>query len=291
MMRPIVFVNEKFDLPPLNRCAALVPLGKGPVHPRFAKLPAKVQDAIRRFPVGVEVEVEWGADRIRVPGMNQVQDGSLRNHGIEFVTAFGVRLDGILKILEGFEKEIVEYRRFKEKGAFTFSERTSVHTHLDVRHWTDAQVQNLLVLYTLFEKSLFGFVHPKRSHNIFTIPLRSWDGMGKINSLDQMLQNMNRYCALNLQALPKYGTIEYRHMEGNCNSDYIFTWLCLLALLHYAAMRMSTQEVREFILDIKSSSDYTAALSKIFFSFRDLLHADALDTDNAASDAKLFFFE
>ena len=262
-------------------------IGKG-FPEEIEKLPEHIKKAVLTKGCGIEVECEnittfllddyyWAWHK----------DNSLRNNPIEWVTKFGLRVKDMQYALDILSRGI-EAEKFP--GGFSFSERTSVHVHLDCRYHSGDNVRSLVILYTLVENSLFNFAGETRKHNIFCVPLRQTLKEEHYNTWD-MVGNWDKYCAINLRALREYGTVEFRHMEGNMNPRRIFNWVMLLALLVEASRRMTLEEVKQLVRDIKGESRYRLALEKIFYNYTDLLHWNDRDIDRACSDSKLYFGE
>jgi hypothetical protein len=70
-------------------------------------------------------------------------------------------------------------------------------------------------------------------------------------AMKQMLDGVERYSALNCNALKKYGSVEFRHMQMTMDFAKIRQWINLIMSLHNAALkasifgpeRMSTKEL------------------------------------------------
>ena len=225
---------------------------------RFLYSPLKKYDGlIGKLPLvnpliylGIEVEAEHVSNKyppIQIPGSwNVTDDGSLKEWGGEYVSR-PIRF----KYIE------MELRRlFMAIPKAVFSPRTSIHIHMNSRDFTGEELLNFLLLYLIFERNLYDF-SGNRWLNNFCIPLHSNTHMAK-NAIDRIgvgvLENIPwcKYHGLNILPLTgeegsssNYGTIEFRHMVGNNNVEYIMNWCNLIVSLKLAAKKMS----REFILD------------------------------------------
>ena len=281
------------------RVCEMFRLNLGPLHERFlntvgfereqVRIPEKPLLSILNRGCGVEIEVE---NAIGVSGggyWTTTGDNSLRENGIEYLTRYGWRVGNIKRALECLEEDFDNKRKANKHPLFTFSERTSVHVHLDVRQFTNEQLSNLLVLYTLFEKPLFNYVLRHREHNVFCVPLTESDLMGESNAIWDLVMEWDKYCAVNLKSLRTLGTVEFRHMQGNCDAKYIWEWILLLSLLVRAAERMPSKDLRNMILAIKTQSHYEKLFNDVFRGYAGLLHWHPEIVDSAASDSKLFF--
>src|SRR5208282_4144985 len=89
----------------------------------------------------------------------------------------------------------------------------------------------------------FSNLFPTRESNVFCVPLyanreiknklRNMFVAIKLNKLDstvlnQSLHGLHRYSALNLKALSKYGTLEFRHCYGTARADILKNWINLI---------------------------------------------------------------
>ncbi len=257
---------------------------------QFASVPFKVLTGCINRGVGIEIECEdiLESDKLDADWVYH-KDGSLRGNSREYVSHFGIRVGHAMQKLRDFEEEILRLRGVYGKGAFKFSERTSVHVHMDIRQFTDDQLRALIILYTLFEDPLFDYAGPSRRSNVFTIPFRDSQYMANSPDIISLVKNSNKYCAFNLLAVQGFGTVEFRHMEGTEKFERIFPWVMLLSLLVRFAQRVPLNEIQDEVAKIKVESQYDIFIRRVFFGFSQLLRWNPNTLDESASDAKLFF--
>lgn len=270
----------------------IVPVPEMERHP----IPSRIKEAIRYLPFGIEIECE------RVPQIMNTQlwmtkeDGSLRNDGQEFVSRYGTTVGHFNQLFDELEEHVKKWRtKLKTAGYFEFTERTSVHIHLDLSRFTEEMLENLLVLYTLYEEPLFAICAPNRKHNVFTIPLRASVVMDIVNkppnSIWSVVNKFVKYSALNLACLKKFGTVEFRHHEGTMDRKKLNDWVMILSLLRYYAERVSNEQLRERIYKLKSHSAYEMLADDVFHGYSPIImrNTDPQVMDLAVSDAKCFF--
>lgn len=195
-------------------------------------------------PVGLEFEFE----NVRVPGdmflgnlgysfyWGDHEEGSLQN-GREFVTR-PERVGVIEPILSEF------LMAAKQEG-FDPSWRAGLHVHVQASDLNSEELFRLLLLYALFEPSLYSWVGIERSKTRFCKPW--WESYKHLENLIRALgqpeapkslkeiDNTMRYSALNAAALWKYGTLEFRHMGATFDLNRIMTWLHFIMGLFAAA--------------------------------------------------------
>ena len=188
---------------------------------------------------GLEIEVEGERlDTIETPdGWVRTDDGSLRgdypNQRSEFVfngpASFEKSLGRLNELIAAAEKS---------RAVLNFSYRTSVHCHVNMQELTEKEVMNYIYLYYIMEDLIFELCGDYRKGNRFC--LRLSDSEGCYDVILNLFQNglrhgvgagedALRYAALNVAALTKYGSIEFRGMEGNMDKDRL---AALMQVLH-----------------------------------------------------------
>lgn len=238
-----------------------------------------------KFPVkdrlsflGIEVETENVANFLEElsPFWQMVDDGSLRNHGKEFITipTRASRIEQALTIL--FNSQL--------NKNIDFSERTSIHVHLNVRTLTANQLASLVLSYLVFEKAIFNWVGHQREHNIFCNPLTTVPEIdGLMNKLNHIRDGFdwNKYCALNLAPIYNKGTIEFRHLYGTKDIPILMTWINMILSLKVFALKKDPNAIFKQIRELNTESQYLIFANEIFGrEFAKIL----LDYPNAEED-------
>lgn len=175
------------------------------------------------FLAGMECEIEDLKGYVNDgPFWNVVEDGSLRNNGREFISIPA----GKVQLLEQFVKlhESIVYSC--PDKAVRFSPRTSIHVHVNCLDLEEAQVHDIVLWYALFEPIFFLLVDPMRKHNIHCVQLNQTTlSESYRRPLLNLHQRWSKYTALNLLPLNKYGTLEFRHMQGTDDVATVTGWL------------------------------------------------------------------
>lgn len=191
------------------------------------------------------------------PYWNKTRDGSLRN-GNEFVLATpmagNMLSDAICKLYSG--------------GTTIFRTTTgSTHIHVDMLEDDTpiACVQVLVLLLFMLEGAIFAGCDPGREWCGYTNKLSSAPDalLGSVlncdlnESPDSFLdaiagpsaQTIGRYYGLNLQALAKYGSVEFRYFPTATSADELASWVTMVQMFKKAALDIGTvnnlQEVVE----------------------------------------------
>jgi hypothetical protein len=195
------------------------------------------------FIFGAELEIEAinGYQSSTWFGNNRVivtEDGSLRNSGKEFLLPPSTLTDG-LELFVQLHKNI----RFIP-DIDPFSQRTSTHVHVNCLNLDAAEIKTFILLYAIFEELAFNYVGPERRYNIHCVPLNFtfMPSLYRENTM-AMTAGWSKYTALNLLPLRKYGTVEFRHLEGTDDPQRFYIWVEFLSKLYYAAIKF--QNIRE----------------------------------------------
>lgn len=237
--------------------------------------------------VGIEVEVEGikslpTISKLVNPVWAPVSDGSLRNQGIEFVSR-PIRGDNVYAALVLLHDAL--YKNTKP----IFSERTSVHVHVNVRRMTMEQVLTMLLVYLVTEKTLFSFLAAHghdRERNIFCVPITEskyflqlaeifaqYDKKDYGRMLHHMTELWRKYTAFNTLPLNSKGTMEFRHMGGTMDVNLLFQWINLILSLKAYSHRHSLDAFLNTVMQLNTNSEYLAFLQNVFGQhFNVLMH-------------------
>ena len=214
---------------------------------RFPEIPVQ-PDINRPHPhtsVGIEVELEqmrWNFKE-NLKRWYVTKEGSIIN-GIEFVSdpVWGTAIRDALEEL----KEALE----DHKPRVSF--RTSTHIHMNVLDLDLDELIHLIYLYIMYEPALFRY-HDRwrRADSIFCVP--AYLSMDIREAYVKLIADLRRgkgrgtylqskYAALNINALQRQGSLEFRHMGGSIDIDEIDEWINILLQLKLAALNMADIE-------------------------------------------------
>lgn len=165
--------------------------------------------------VGLEIEVEG----CNLPGNSEVcpiwrteHDGSLRGESSEYVTCIPLKWGDVNNSLDYL------YNTFNKIGSTIVpSIRCGIHVHLNFQGEDFHQLETFITLYRIYEPLLLRYCGPHRDGNMFCLGSHQAEGQddiiceafrtGNYHNLDT---DYIRYSALNLTALSKYGSVEFR---------------------------------------------------------------------------------
>ena len=195
---------------------------------------------------GAEFEIEDILDNNHAGDfIGLTNDGSLRNNGVEYITS-PLNLSDMVKMFDRLH-ETIEY------GPNAFTDRTSIHVHVNCCNLYPQEVRNIVMLYALFEESFFNMVSPSRRNNIHCVAL-SETFLPSIyrHTCGMLVSKWHKYTALNLKPISTQGTMEFRHMHGH-NDKALFTeWLTLISNLfkHGRTFKITSHTLEEKALEV-----------------------------------------
>jgi len=236
--------------------------------------------------VGIEVEIErWTGAPVWNHADKHIwsakSDGSLRNDGIEWVTTSPIPMSTAPSRLE------LLFAQKPEKAEFT--DRCSIHVHLDVRDLTCQQIKNLQIAYLPVENLIFNFAGRWRAKDIFCVPLgdtvRTCQDIfiPDINEVHYLKRGSSKYAALNSGSVKGLGTLEFRHLEGTSDITRITNWLHIINCLYQWSIRHTEDEIVEIIGRLNTSSQYGGYLQEVFGEYAGLLFVDNLQEEMEAN--------
>ena len=177
-----------------------------------------------------------------------VEDGSLRNYGVEFVLDRPMSYEEALDALDRFGDATASVDFLKNAPA------TSVHVHINVQNWLPITLCNFLTLWTLVENCMIEISGEDRRSNTFCRPIRTAQVIldqyqGIILKLAEQDvfglyhdEQSAKYAALNISPLTTLGSIEVRCMRGTTDVKVIKDWLSLINRLVEQAKTFETPE-------------------------------------------------
>jgi hypothetical protein len=201
------------------------------------------------------------------------EDGSLRNRGMEFV--FNQPLFG-----KDITAAVTNFLEWQKKTKITTSIRTGLHAHLDVRELDIQSLVSFLMIYTALEPLIYKWVGASREESNFCVPFYYSDDAltqaygivsGMLEDEQELLkigkqqnrgrhaaERFERYAGLNLQALHRFGSVEFRHMPMIFDKERIFEWLNLIFALKKEGKARTPEELAELFTKSKYNSNLIA---------------------------------
>ncbi len=200
--------------------------------------------------IGIEIECETKkaiADPYESPTWQLHAEGSLRGHGYEFVLRKPLSVPDSAKALVEWDQAM------KKLGVqFVDSKRASVHVHINVQDKRILEVINILCAYWLIEPLLLNIAGEERKGNLFCLGINCADTVhsqlvANLKSgtfFQKFSRDAYRYASINLEALYKFGSLEFRTLRGTQDITLIKTWSSeLYSLVENASKYKSPHEM------------------------------------------------
>ena len=246
---------------------------------------------------GIEIEMEGAGLGAKPRSYWRVDvDHSLRNGGVEYILKKPIVLNAVSKAVGVLNDTL------KESGAAVkFSFRTSVHVHLNVQKLEEPTLLNIIYVYSLLENVMINYCGDERKGNRFC--LRSEDSEGVIDLSERLFKNgiadigaiprdMIRYSSLNLEALMKYGSIEFRGLAGTMDAKRITDWCKAIdAIKQYALKHESPVSIFNRFRELHTIPFVKEVLGDVFKEFeykgmdKDIIRNFSLSLDYPAAYA------
>lgn len=217
--------------------------------------------------VGVEIEAEGlHLPEINSDIWNTVPEGSLRNGGMEYI--FKRPLD-----IQDLNTAFKEWDSATVFTVFNDSLRTSVHIHYNVRRFLIQELFNIIAAYWFLENPLVQLNGNTRVGNLFCLRVKDAEytsqsiiqDIKRERFLHEITSVELRYSALNLAALKKFGSIEFRFLKGYHESSVIKEWvLALHQMVSVAAKAPSPRAILSMYRNTSTSEFLRAFFPEAF---------------------------
>ena len=145
---------------------------------------------------------------------------------------------------------------------------------MDARGMTPRQLLTFCVVYTAFEQAIFSMCDDSRVENNFCVPVRK--NAGVIHRLSQLSKNIDssravenlasdnyRYAALNMAALRRFGSLEFRMRESLTDPAALKDWINIFLSIKEFALANGNDPIQETLGRLSSLSP--AVVSKFIF--------------------------
>lgn len=205
--------------------------------------------------VGLEIELENVIINKTPNYWEPKQDGSLKINGLEFtLPVYYTDVKNALTEL------------FNNINA-TVSDRCSIHVHLNILNLTQKELYTLIALYIIYERALFNF-SGKRENNNYCVPIQDLIPTDIFKNLEYTKNWLTKYTAIHLFAENKeytyLGTLEFRHLKGTMDIEYINKWVSLIINLYQATQTIKFEKLKKDIFYMRTTSSYFQLTNEIF---------------------------
>lgn len=187
--------------------------------------------------LGLEIELEQVHHQALMEGLkfkqfwNFHQDGSIAPGGLEY-TFEAPQPDFIVPSL------VHDFTQTAKRNAKA-GPTAGIHVHVQATTFSYERLTRLLLLYALVEPELYWWAGIERSQTRFCRPWwllgtqekEFWKALGSGKDVHLPVSPELRYSALNLAALSKFGTLEFRHLPSTLDPERILKWITFLTEL------------------------------------------------------------
>ena len=195
---------------------------------------------------GIEVELENASQLDQGRYWAVKEDNSLRNEGRELVLRVPLAGYDLRAALNEFESLV-------SGEPVSTGMRTSLHVHMDVRDMTVLQIAQLVVLYAAVESVIYSANGSKQRYtNIYCPGITSNDQANNLAKFVRAAKHGNRlrlheaviesqkYSGLNIKAIERFGSIEFRMHKGTADKAELSEFIKLLTVLKQKAIEYNS---------------------------------------------------
>ena len=190
-------------------------------------------DVVRQDGKDIGIEIEMEGEHLKYPisrywrGTN---DGSLRGESLEYVLKSPVSRDMTKQRLQFLKNELEAH-----DSKLHPSDRCGVHIHVNCQDLTVCQVINFSIVYLILEELLVEMCGEQRIGNLFCLRASDADLIitalricKQEDSLNPIQNRRYRYASINLAAISKFGSVEFRSFQTPKNIMKIQKWIEIL---------------------------------------------------------------
>ena len=229
---------------------------------------------------GIEVEVESNTHLNMLTDFHsnywmRVDEGSVRN-GTEYIFQRPLNT----KDKDAALTELYTYLKTVPNLDWN-SKRTSVHVHINMLKNTPLDVYKYLTAYGLLEEVMLAFCTEGREGNLFCLSMNNAeflvealrDDITSYSTLANLVHGDNlRYSSVNVSSIGKFGSVEFRTLQGGASQQDVKLWSDQLAKIKSGAMTFEhPQAIMDFyflaspntFLDVFCTSRFKTRLKKI----------------------------
>lgn len=220
--------------------------------------------------VGIEVEIDQEAGASETvfpqdftPEWERKRDGSLHN-GYEFV---------LKAPLKGQQLVDSIYKLYNEPTKANRTYTGSTHIHVDMMDNVDVDALRTLALMTYaLESILYAAGDMSRqwcgfANRLSSAPSEVVEGIMTIKSYTNFVNvtGTSRYYGLNMQALTKYGSVEFRYFPTAETAEELVRWVKLVQIFKKAALEIGTTD--KLIALLTTEEGYNSFLATYFSDY------------------------
>lgn len=170
----------------------------------------------------------------KIENWQPVGDGSIQHFNSDVERSY----EFVSPILQGINgiQNIETFLKMLESNWYHANSTCGLHVHVDISDLSSTEIVNVIIAYAKHEHTIDSWVHPARRTNNNTycrsivqfvkdLESQDWSSVPK-RDLSIFSDVFNtRFSKLNLSAIRKHGTVEFRQFHGSVNPDEIIPWI------------------------------------------------------------------
>lgn len=199
--------------------------------------------------IGLELEMEGNIAFDDPPKYWTIhKEGSLKDGGCELVLREPLP---IAKLQSALDSAAHALKPFKVKQSI----RTSTHVHINMQEATPRQVYSVIMAWYLIEDMVIATQGTNRQGNLFCLGINNAEAI-----LEFLLQDLYqgtifrasgdqelRYAALNISAITKFKSLEFRFLKGMTDMAEVGRWVTWLHDFVRTAQRLTWENVAAMV--------------------------------------------
>ena len=209
-----------------------------------------ILDSNTKGKIGIEVEAEFTREpnELRSLSWRTITDGSLRGIGYEYVLSSPVSHKASKAVI----KEL--YNHFDSSAANSprNSDNCSVHVHLNMLDHSLEDLTIIVCCYIILEPLLMQLCSDHRKGNLFC--LQTLDSQFVFRNIERIYKDdcnfdmqSFKYGGINLSALRRYGSLEFRHLNFPVSEKQLNQWVDILLEIEENALRYYKGSAEEVV--------------------------------------------
>lgn len=203
-------------------------------HPKDALLGMEFEIEGDRLPNNEDLRYHWNVEH----------DGSLRGNSAEYVLKKPISVAYFKEKAFPYLTKMVT----RKKSSLKISGRCSTHVHVNVQELYLYQVIAMAALYHTFEPAAMALVKTGRSGNLFCVGANNTEFIVEellrcaLSDTVNMVASDRKYAAVNLTSIQKFGSLEFRALQGTLSSDEVYTWVHYLIRLRKYCLALTLED-------------------------------------------------
>ena len=187
-----------------------------------------------RFGIELEVENARYPDELGAH-WRVVEDGSLRNSGLEFVS-------NPLSMGQ-IDEAVPQFYQWMRDLGYATSIRTSTHVHANVLDHTMEELGAVFAAYAIVEPLLFQMCGSQREENIYCVPWYRAHEQAEVagralGGRRSQFRYSCKYSSMYIEPVVRFGTVEFRQAPLFESEGALRVWLELIRAIVYTAPRL-----------------------------------------------------